>query len=77
MTQKNAIRRHLNYGLPLTPMTALKKFGCFRLAARIHELVSEGLPVKQKMIIDPNTQKRYAQYQVELSEILKHGDINN
>ena len=42
MTQSEAILQHLQAGNVLTPLDALNKFGCFRLAARIIELRRRG-----------------------------------
>jgi hypothetical protein len=41
-TQTQKILQHLQSGKPLTPITALNKFGCFRLAARISDLRKDG-----------------------------------
>ena len=40
--QKDKILTYLKSGKGLTPITALNRFGCFRLAARIAELRKEG-----------------------------------
>ena len=37
-TQKNKVREHLQSGESITPMDALERYGCFRLAAIIHTL---------------------------------------
>lgn len=42
MSQNNQILDYLKSGKKLTPLTALKKFGCFRLSARILDLRQEG-----------------------------------
>ena len=36
-TQKQNILDHLKSGYGITPLDALQKFGCFRLAAVIHD----------------------------------------
>ena len=41
MSQKTAILDMLKRG-PVTPLDALSKLGCFRLAARVRELREEG-----------------------------------
>ena len=42
---------------------ALEMFGCFRLGARIWELIHlEGYLIYKEMVKDPKTGKRYAQY---------------
>lgn len=45
-TQKLAIRDYLLLGLPLTPLEAIKMFGCTKLSSRVGELEREGrLPI--------------------------------
>ena len=41
-TQCSAILEHLKKGLSITPIEALSLCGCFRLAARIHDLRDQG-----------------------------------
>lgn len=41
-TQCSAILEHLKKGLSITPLEALNLCGCFRLAARIHDLRDQG-----------------------------------
>ena len=38
VTQKNKVKEHLNSGQSITPIEALERYGCFRLAAIIHTL---------------------------------------
>lgn len=38
LTQDDQILAHLQAGQRITPLEALHLYGCFRLAARIHEL---------------------------------------
>lgn len=45
MSQTTAIRAALEAGDILTPLDALQRFGCFRLAARVRELRAAGLHV--------------------------------
>ena len=42
MTQTQKILLYLKSGKTLTPIEALNKFGCFRLAARIADLRRDG-----------------------------------
>ena len=42
MTQCEQILRHLQTGRSVSPLQALDRFGCFRLAARIHQLRERG-----------------------------------
>jgi len=49
-TQAQVILDHLNNGGSLTALDALNQFGCFRLAARIHELRREGHQIEESTI---------------------------
>jgi hypothetical protein len=62
-TQRERIRAHLEKGLPITPLEALSRFGCFRLGARIHELKRDGLPIECTLISDTSG-TRFAQYRL-------------
>ena len=42
LTQNQQILDYLKSGKTLTPLVALKKFGCFRLSARIYNLREQG-----------------------------------
>ena len=46
MTQNETILAALQEGKTISPMTALKQFGCMRLAARVWELRSKGYPIE-------------------------------
>lgn len=48
MSQNQQIKKALNRGEKVTPITALKRFGCFRLSARISNLRDEGMKIKTK-----------------------------
>jgi hypothetical protein len=60
MNQKQQIAKYLSKGKTITPMDALKKFGCFRLAARIADLRNEGLNIATKIVTKEG--KSYASY---------------
>jgi hypothetical protein len=60
MSQGQLILRYLKFGRRLTPLAALKLFGCLRLAARIHDLRRQGHTI-QSGIIWANG-KRFACY---------------
>ena len=64
MTQEKAILDWLQKGNCITPMQALQMFGCFRLGARIWDLVRQGYHIKTKMITTTGG-KRVAQYRME------------
>lgn len=50
MTQANQILSALKRGEKLTPLMALQRYGCFRLAARIQDLRDSGVPVITSMV---------------------------
>lgn len=50
MSQTREILRHLAKGRTLTPIEALDRFRCFRLAARIAEIRAQGHNVKTEWL---------------------------
>ena len=54
MTQRAAILEALRQGSRLTPLDALRRFGCMRLAARIWELRAEGYPIRERPVEVPS-----------------------
>jgi hypothetical protein len=60
MNQKQQIAKYLSKGKTITPMDALKKFGCFRLAARIADLRNDGINIATKIVTKEG--KSYASY---------------
>ena len=61
MSQNQKIANYLNKKKAITPIQALKMFGCFRLAARISDLRNEGLQINTKIVSIKNGPK-YAAY---------------
>jgi hypothetical protein len=47
-------------GAPITPLEALDRYGCFRLAARIIELRKAGLDIET--VTETRNGKKYARY---------------
>ena len=45
-TQNAQILSHLKSGKQITPIEALREYGCFRLAARVFELREIGWPIE-------------------------------
>ncbi len=62
MTQNEQILAALKRG-PLTPLEALERFGCFRLAARCHELRQQGHVIAVEKI-RTGSGKHVAQYRL-------------
>jgi hypothetical protein len=61
MTQSEMILEALQRGEILTPLDALKRFGCFRLGARVYDLRCEGHLI-DKRLIDVGNGKHVAAY---------------
>ena len=62
MSQNEAIRKHLEKGKAITPLEALERYGCFRLAARVADLRREGLDIECST--ETTNGKRYARYRL-------------
>jgi hypothetical protein len=61
-SQSFKIHKFMLKGKGITPLQALNQFGCFRLAARIHELRSMGINVIKTNVVKNN--KQFAQYSI-------------
>ena len=60
MSQEQWILEHLEKGFTITPLEALEKFGCFRLGARIYNLIRQGHDIRSNMV--RHGKKHFAQY---------------
>jgi len=60
--QKYQVLNYLQQGKTITPLEALDKFGCMRLASRINELRYEGYGINT--ILKSDGEKRWAEYQL-------------
>ena len=60
-SQESKILDHMLRGHRITGMEALDLFGCFRLPARIADIVKRGFPVQSEYITTP-TGKRVKAY---------------
>lgn len=52
-SQKSLILQHLRDGASITPIDALRDYGCFRLAAVINTLRDDGHNIITKMVTAP------------------------
>ena len=62
-SQNAMILNFLKSGGSLTPIEALEKFSCFRLAARINDLREAGHEIQTEILKDDNG-KSYASYSI-------------
>lgn len=62
MTQTQQIKEHLQKGQAITPLDALMKYGCLRLAARISDLRNEGMNIRTDIV--KTGKKKYAKYRL-------------
>ena len=60
MSQIDNIRAYLGSGKAITPMQALRLYGCFRLAAVIFKLKEEGFLIETEMMYGKG--KKWASY---------------
>ena len=75
-SQNAAILNHLKKVGPITPMEALDRYGCFRLAARIYELRQKGHDISM-LKIQVGTNKHVARYTLVMSAEGKHNETND
>lgn len=62
MSQTQAILDHMKRGESITPMDALRLYGCFRLAARVADLRESGHNIERQLIRKDG--KTYAEYRL-------------
>ena len=62
-SQNAMILNFLESGGSLTPIEALEKFQCFRLAARMNDLRNKGYVIQTEILKDDNG-KSYASYSI-------------
>ena len=62
MSQSVAILSHMKRWGSIDPMTALDRYGCFRLAARINELRYSGHQIDTEIF--ERGRKRFARYRL-------------
>jgi|TARA_B100000085_G_C18476717_1_gene485465 hypothetical protein len=71
-SQNAMILNFLESGGSLTPIEALEKFQCFRLAARMNDLRNKGYVIQTEILKDDNG-KSYASY--SLPKNYKQGEL--
>jgi len=62
MSQQNKILSHLRAGRVLTPLEALRRFGCLRLSARAFDLRGAGHDVRCRLVTVGPARKRVGLY---------------
>ena len=68
MSDKLKVYNHLKHIGPLTPREAMTLYGCYRLAARVHDLRCDGIDIDTTMIEDVDRfgePCRYASYSLK------------
>lgn len=68
-SQTNNILDHLMKGRGISQQLAIKLFRCYRLSARIHELTSEGWPIKMELV--EHAGSRFGLYTISRDFIIK------
>lgn len=67
MNQTAAILNHLQVIGPITPLEALDRYQCFRLAARIADIKALGYTVETETVVRDG--KRYARYRLQTTPV--------
>jgi hypothetical protein len=62
MSQEIQIYNHMRKHKTITPIQALEKYGCFRLAARIADLRGRGHKINTEIV--KSGEKRFARYRL-------------
>jgi hypothetical protein len=65
MSQEKQILHYLECGYSISGISALDKFGCYRLSSVIFNLRSKGIDIKTKMVKNKNGRKSFAEYYLE------------
>jgi len=60
--QNKQILNYLQAGYTITPLDALRMFGCMRLGARVHELRKAGHDIRREIITAEPSGARIAEY---------------
>ena len=71
LTQCEKILNYIKYNGSITPLYALREFGCMRLASRITDLKAQGYDIISKMESNENRYGdtvRYARYTIKENE---------
>lgn len=63
LSQNNEVLIYLQKHGSITPMDALREFGCFRLGARIWDLKQQGQDIRR--VMETRNGKTYARYFME------------
>lgn len=74
MSDKLRILNHMETIGPITPMEAMKLYGCYRLSARIHELRASGEDIITDMVESTDRygeRSRHASYRINRKEFTK------
>ena len=61
-SQCNMILADLKKGKKVTPLTALIKYKCMRLASRVNDLRAKGHDIETTMVENDNGRKSFAEY---------------
>ncbi len=65
-SQIELIKAHLQSGRSITPLQALRMYGCLRLGARIYDLKQEGLDIDSHLV--RKNGKQFAEYSLKKNE---------
>ena len=66
-SQCKQIARYMEEGHRITQLDALRLFGCFRLASRIHDLRNQGYIIEKRTVVT-NTGKKVCEYWIDKNQ---------
>ena len=62
-SQTELIKQHLQSGRSITPLQALRMYGCMRLGARIYDLRRQGLNITSHLV--RQGRKQFSEYSLQ------------
>jgi hypothetical protein len=72
LSQSDLILAHMQAGNRISPIEALEKFHCFRLASRINEL-GKKYEISRERVTNEVTGKHWEEYWIEKPQSYKEG----
>ena len=63
LAQNKRILKFMQRGNAITPMSALKMFGCFRLSGRVYDLKKDGHKIERRLV--RRSGKNFAEYRIK------------
>lgn len=72
MNQKDKVLRHIQNKGYITSWEAITKYRITRLSAKVFDLKQDGIEIKTKIFVNPETKTNYGVYYIQDKEIKKY-----